>query len=265
MNAPRATNPPFYGFDNLDERLLGYVREWRGTFVELGAFDGLTQSNTAWLEANRGWRGILVEAMPEAYYECVRNRPLATVVNCACVSDEYAEPTVEMVYAGLMSIVRGARSSYEADEAWIALGEELQQLERYTCTVPARTLTDVLDEYQLECVDLLSVDVEGYEAEVFMGLDLERFRPHHILVEESHGDGAVNRYLTTRGYRRVAEVGRGRMTIDVLYERPSSLRRNIGGFGRALARRRYLARLTEPSPCRNGAPYAAESPASRPP
>jgi FkbM family methyltransferase len=236
-----AANAQFFGLDNLDERLLPYVRRGRGTFVELGAYDGVSQSNTAWLERNRGWRGILVEPIPEAYERCVSNRPLATVVNCACVSDGYADTTVEMVYSGLMSVVRGARSSKEADEAWVALGEELQQLQRYTCTVPARTLTAVLDEHHLRCVDLLSLDVEGYEINVLMGLDLDRFRPNHILVEESTHSEA-DHYLTVRGYRRVAELARGEFTADLLYERSRGSLWASDSLWRPLARWSFLAR-----------------------
>ena len=221
------------------ERVLKHLRKRRGTFVELGAFDGMSQSNTVWLEMHRGWRGLLVEAIPEAYERCVRNRPLATVVNCACVSDTYPDPTVEMVYAGLMSIVRGARSTDEADEAWVSLGEDLQKLERYTCSVPARTLSAVLDEHELRTIDLLSLDVEGYEVDVMKGLDLERFEPRHIVVEDSRG-GDIDRYLTVRGYRKVAVIGRGRLTVDLLYERSSSHRSS--GAHRAVARWRFLAR-----------------------
>jgi FkbM family methyltransferase len=223
----------FFGLYQLEKRLLPHIHTREGTFVELGASDGLNQSNTAWLEANRGWRGILIEPIPEVYEQCVRNRPLATVVNCACVSDDYSEPTVEMVYAGLMSIVRGARSSEETDEAWISLGEELQQVTRYTCIVPARTLTSVLDEHDVRRIDFLSLDVEGYEREVLQGFDVDRFRPRHVLVEESRPDG-VGEYLTNHGYRKVADVARGRLTADVLYERADSPR--TGGFRRSLAR-----------------------------
>jgi len=207
----------FCGLDNLDERLVAYLSQRRGTFVELGAFDGLTQNNTVWLEANRGWRGILIEPIPEAYERCVRNRPRATVVNCACVSYDYPEPTVGMVYSGLMSIVRGARSSDEGDDAWVSRGEELQQIERYTCTVPARTLTAVLDDHGVRRFDLLSLDVEGYELEVLNGFDIERFLPRHVLVEES-GIGELHDYFAGNGYRRVAELSRGESTHDSLYE-----------------------------------------------
>lgn len=215
----RSGSAQFFGFDKLDERLVQYVRRGRGTFVELGAFDGVTQSNTAWLEANRGWRGILIEAIPEAYEQCVRNRPLAKVVNCACVSSDYPQPTVDMVYSGLMSIVRGARTSDLDDDAWVSLGERLQEVERYTCTVPARTLTCVLDSWKLRTFDLLSLDVEGYELEVLKGFDLERFGPRNILVEDSGAGDDVAQFLTRHEYRMVAELGRGDFTRDVLYER----------------------------------------------
>ena len=38
-----------------------------GTFVEMGAFNGVTFSNTLFFERELGWRGLLVE--PSEYYE----------------------------------------------------------------------------------------------------------------------------------------------------------------------------------------------------
>ena len=53
-----------HGLDGLDVRLLPHLRAGPGTFVEAGAHDGLTQSNTLLLERIRDWRGLLIEPSP---------------------------------------------------------------------------------------------------------------------------------------------------------------------------------------------------------
>ena len=57
----------------------------------------------------------------------------------------------------------------------------------YRFTAPARTLSSLLDEHAAgQKVDLLSLDVEGYEVEALLGLDLARHRPRFICVETWH-------------------------------------------------------------------------------
>ena len=49
--------------------------------------------------------------------------------------------------------------------------------------VPTRTLTSILDETRTPVIDLLSLDVEGYELEVLKGLDFARYSPRFLLIE----------------------------------------------------------------------------------
>src|SRR5882672_6906915 len=72
--------------NDLDRKLAKYLDYRSGTFIEAGANDGLNQSNTYWFERFRGWRGILIEAVPEKAEECRRNRPLAQVFCNALVA-----------------------------------------------------------------------------------------------------------------------------------------------------------------------------------
>ena len=150
-----------------------------GFFVEAGANDGFTQSNTYWLERFRGWRGLLVEPMEELYRECVIERPASVVRRAALVPLGFGEPTVQMRFGDLMSSVVGDTMDAERTAAGLVQGWH----DPYEAAVPAIALSDLLDEIGAPEVDLLSLDVEGFEPQVLAGLDLGRHAPRWILVE----------------------------------------------------------------------------------
>jgi hypothetical protein len=68
----------FYGLNHLDEKLSKIIDIEGGFFFEAGANDGVRQSNTLYFEESRGWRGILVEPIPNRFLDCVVNRPKAS-------------------------------------------------------------------------------------------------------------------------------------------------------------------------------------------
>jgi FkbM family methyltransferase len=190
------------------ERFLGFTG---GFFVEAGANDGITHSNTVYFERHLDWTGLLVEPIPELAARCRRNRPACIVENCALVSLDYERPTIDMHYCDLMSIVRGARRSDEADREHLRAGKRLQEVEPYEVTVPASPLSSLFDRHGVTHCDLLSLDVEGFELSALKGLDLERHRPDWILVESWFGN-EIEQYLGAH-YEFVALFA----TRDVLF------------------------------------------------
>jgi FkbM family methyltransferase len=178
----RYSRPALAGIDRKLEKYLPFEG---GVFIEAGANDGYTQSNTYYLERRRGWRGVLVEPIPTLFEQCRRERPASRVFRCALVPRDYPDDTVHMHFANLMSLVSGARKSAEADREHIERGIQAQsRLEQsYEIEVPARTLSSVLDETEFKDIDLLSLDVEGYELQVLKGLDFERYAPKYMLIE----------------------------------------------------------------------------------
>lgn len=184
--------------DNLDDRLAKYLSYDEGYFVEAGGNDGVAQSNTYYLEKVRKWRGVLVEPIPDLHKLCQRNRRRSKVFNNALVARDFTESSVMMQYANLMSCVDGALASEAEQKSQIELGVKWQDLSgTYTVTVPARTLTSVLDEADTPAeFDLLSLDVEGYERFVLDGLDLARYRPKFILVESRFYAAEVHSMLS---------------------------------------------------------------------
>ncbi len=175
-----------FGLDDLDIKLKPYLNFEGGFFIEAGANDGIIQSNTYYYEQFKKWRGILVEPIPEKSELCRKNRCHSIVENYALVPFDFKGDVVDMHYCNLMSLVKGAMKSDQADLDHINLGCEVQKIKTREITVPATTLTSLLDRHNIEKIDFFSLDVEGYELNVLKGLDLDRHRPNWMLIEARH-------------------------------------------------------------------------------
>lgn len=185
-------------FGAIVETLRRHVPE-PGVFVEAGAVDGYFESNTYELETFHGWRGVLIEPVPGMFQRIKHNRPHAVAVNCALVADAVATPFVEIEAAHALSRVIGPGGQPRGGPV---------------VRVPARTLASILDEQAIGQVDLLSLDVEGYEIEVLKGLDFARHRPRFMIIEclTPGARAAMDSYL--QGIYRPLEFPSHR---DVLY------------------------------------------------
>jgi FkbM family methyltransferase len=202
---------------DMDRKLDALLDRDGGFFVEAGANDGYTQSNTYWLSRFRGWRGVLVEPMSLYHEECRAGRPESAVVRAALVPFGHQEPTVRMRFGDLMSSVSGAHGDATADRDWVGPGLVLGWYDGFEEDVPARTLTAILDELDAPEVDLLSLDVEGYEPSVLRGLDLDRRAPRWLLVEMHDVESGRREIGEVLGERYVEH---GLLSpLDVLYRR----------------------------------------------
>jgi len=185
-----------FSLNELDAKLERHLDFDGGTFVEAGANDGVAQSNTLYFESRRGWRGLLIEPVPQLAHDCRRYRPHALVEQVALVASDHGTGPVALRYANLMSTVKGAMRTAEEEDAHIAAGMAVQKIQSYDLVVPAATLSSLLEKHALHHIDLLSLDVEGYELPALKGLDLQRHRPRYILVEARYPD-EVHAYLSS--------------------------------------------------------------------
>jgi FkbM family methyltransferase len=193
---PKVGARPLYSLD----KALRDSLPTTGIYLEIGANDGLTQSNTWWLERSGGWRGILIEPALNKYLELVKNRSSLNFFACAaCVSRDFEGEYVEMMYADLMTTSESVELMGVANEEHHhdAMGHAPDQVKFFS---PAKTISSIIDAAGLGSqIDFFSLDVEGAELEVLGGIDFDRHRVAKILVETRRVE-AVTSMLSKLGY-----------------------------------------------------------------
>ena len=171
---------------HLFERFFG--TRTRGMFVEIGAFDGYSYSNT-WGLAERNWDGLLVEPIPEQVLKCRSHHKAHPGVRIIQTAIGAFRGTVSLMSAGELTTANHAQADEYRATAWarrLVTGTSVE--------VPIATLDSLLEEEQIVPeFDLLVVDVEGYEREVFAGFSLSRWLPRMLIVElaDTHPDLSV--------------------------------------------------------------------------
>lgn len=157
--------PHFYSQQGEDEHLLHtfFKGKSAGTFIELGALDGVLYSNTKFYEETLGWRGILIEPVPRLFEMLLHNRPNCELHRLAiCSQQGEVEFVGEDAYAG--SVHTYGKELLEARQVE-------SKLPTQTYKVEAKPFREVVDHHRVPKVDLLSVDVEGGEFEVLNTFD----------------------------------------------------------------------------------------------
>ena len=186
----RAVFPPDVE-EKLKEAFFDHART--GFFVEVGANDPQQMSQTWHLE-QLGWTGVLVEPQP-ALADGLRRCRRGKVFAVACSSPQMSGRTLPLHLSGLHSSLN--------PDFFVAGAQTTGVIE-----VPVRTLDEILTEAQAPVpIDFLSIDVESHETDVLAGLDLAKWRPRLILIEDLAMDLRLHRLLVSRGYKWVRRNG----------------------------------------------------------
>ena len=183
-----------------------------GVYVEAGAHDGVSQSNTLLLN-NIQWSGLLIEPSPISFEKLKLNRPNEKLANVALVgSDEITTIRGTFGEGSLMSsadaeiMTRTPRKRRNLLAELISffpsnrITKCLRNSSLVTIQVPARTLSKVLDDYSINKIDILILDVEGFELEALRGFGFNP-KPRVVIIETRYKIAAeINNLMLAKGF-----------------------------------------------------------------
>lgn len=199
--------PISFGLNQLDFKLIEHLGNSEIVYVELGANDGVTQSNTMYFELFTSSWGLLIEPSESQFDQLIKNRSGNNKFeNSACVSFDYSSKEIPLIYSNLMTTAANAQTELENPWLHAREGESFWGGKSFEFIAQARTLNHLMEKNEMpsKC-DLLSLDVEGSELEVLKGLNHNQYRFRYILVETRNQDSMSN-YLDSQGYELVTSL-----------------------------------------------------------
>ena len=166
-----------------------------GFFVEFGASDGESLSNSWLLEKRLGWNGILAEPARCWHESLTRNR--TCVIETDCVWSHSGEKLdFDEVTVGEFSTL----SEFSQSD-----GHAQARSDKMRYQVPTVSLNDLLKRHGAPAEpDYLSIDTEGSEFAILQELDFSRFKFKVITCEHNHTPmrEQIRQLLEMAGYRR---------------------------------------------------------------
>lgn len=178
---------------------------FKGWALDVGAFDGVTGSNTLALE-QQGWQVLCVEANPYAARILGKHRSSVDEVGRKMVWNGAAADRTGRerfwinlgnpnAYSALNPVVN--RSDWRPGNS---------ELDWRIVDVDVDTLDNVLAGFKIPQLHAVSIDIEGGEMDALKGFDIARWRPKCMVVESWDEDNPVVPYLARFGYERTKRL-----------------------------------------------------------
>ena len=167
-------------------------------FLDIGAHDGKTISNTFFLEKERKWKGICIEAQPSIFEELKKNR------DCVCLNFAISNFEGEIdftVVDGYANMLSGISSLYNKTHFERVKGE----INHYggdmkTLKLPTKKLQTIIDEYEFYNIDFCSIDTEGSEYEIIKSIDFNKTNIKVFIIENNYKENDIQLFLEEKGY-----------------------------------------------------------------
>lgn len=137
----------------------------KGFFVDVGAGDGITFSNTYYFEKNMNWSGLCFEPDPRSFQKAKKIRKNIYQIAISKKTKKESSFYLSDKSPDLSTLDPHPSNSYKQVE------------------VKSESLESVLSKNKVKKIDLISIDTEGTELDVWSSFDYKKYKPTIVIVE----------------------------------------------------------------------------------
>lgn len=170
-------------------------------FVDVGANDGITWSNSYELETELNWEGICIEPHPTIFDLLCKTR------KCKCIKKAISDSNEQLDFYKIdgsweANMLSGIIDNYDPRhkerilEEYKKFNGSLDIIKVNVCT-----LQEILDKDNIDHIDYLSIDTEGSEEKILKGINFDKINIELISVEILHDSTNIINMLDSYNYK----------------------------------------------------------------
>lgn len=180
-----------------------FYRKRKGVFVDIGAHDGISFSNTYFFEKNRAWEGYCFEPNPTVFKKLQENRTSQNIN--WCVGSENGKVEFWKI-EGPAEMLSGIKTHYDYRHIE-RIRKEIEISGGIIQEIEVRVISLMeFPEILKSGIDYLSIDTEGNELSILESIDFSKLKIKAISIENNYADDTIEDYLQGKGFEKVIKL-----------------------------------------------------------
>lgn len=183
--------------------------KYNGYFVDIGAHDGISFSNSKFFE-ELGWKGVCVEPNPQIFNELENNRNSSTQCIMKAISSKKSTEN--------FTSIQHINNKNDQVNMLNGLTDKFNTRAREDINKLKNNSNYKISEIKLETdlfsnliphkeIDYLSIDTEGNELEILKTINFDEYNIKTITVENNvYNSNLISDYLTSKNYTYVVRL-----------------------------------------------------------
>ena len=197
---------------SIDKKLISLIGKKKdGFFLEVGAYNGISESVSLRFEKELNWKGVLIEPNPIHFKYLKKNRPKNICLNYICLSKKFIKKKLFLKNLNQMSYIVDDKkklyfNNYPAERIDdLAKKSQSGNFESYKCKV--EILKNIFKRNEISKIDLAIIDVEGSEVELLSGIDFLKTSINYLCIE-SYNFKRLDKFMKKKKYKLIKKIHR---------------------------------------------------------